>query len=82
MCVFQRWRQRSGLFRHEVEECKVLGVWICVWWPQEVQGVDEANIQPSQVFVCLNSPFSLNLLSTTIFFPIHKSSPNLPVDYY
>lgn len=35
MCVFQRWRQRSGLFRHEVEECKVLGVWICVWWPQE-----------------------------------------------
>lgn len=44
MCVFQRWRQRSGLFRHEVEECKVLGVWICVWWPQEVQGVDEAKV--------------------------------------
>lgn len=31
----------------------------------KVQGVDEANIQPSQVFVCLNSPFSLNLLFTT-----------------
>lgn len=32
---------------------------------RKVQGVDEANIQPSQVFVCLNSPFSLNLLFTT-----------------
>lgn len=45
MCVFQRWRQRSGLFRHEVEECKVLGVWICLVASRKVQGVDEANIK-------------------------------------